>query len=108
MQALRALVWFKRDLRMHDHAPLVAAQRGGDAAGLFIIEPEWLQSPECDAQHVDFVLRCLDELRAALAARGMPLLVRKSSTQMSRPRSQKCRAMPGCSRSWAKLVPLAL
>ncbi len=72
----RALVWFKRDLRIHDHAPLVAAQARGDALSLFIIEPAWLQSPECDASHVDFALGCLAELRSALAARGLPLLVR--------------------------------
>jgi deoxyribodipyrimidine photo-lyase len=72
----RALVWFKRDLRIHDHAPLVAAQSHADALALFVIEPEWLQSPECDASHLDFALGCLAELRAALALRGMPLLVR--------------------------------
>lgn len=72
----RALVWFKRDLRVHDHAPLVAAQGFDDVLGLFIIEPERLRSPECDASHVDFALGCLTELRAALALRGMPLLVR--------------------------------
>jgi len=72
----RALVWFKRDLREHDHAALAAAQSHPDALGLFIIEPDWLQSPECDASHVDFALGCLRELRAALALRGMPLLVR--------------------------------
>jgi deoxyribodipyrimidine photo-lyase len=72
----RALVWFKRDLRIHDHAPLVAAQAQGEALALFIIEPAWLQSPECDASQVDFALTCLSELRAALAQRGLPLLVR--------------------------------
>lgn len=72
----RALVWFKRDLRVHDHAPLVAALSHTDALGLFVIEPEWLQSPECDSSHVDFALACLTELRSALAARGLPLLVR--------------------------------
>ncbi len=72
----RALVWFKRDLRVHDHAALAAAQNHHDALGLFIIEPEWLQSRECDSSHVDFALGCLSELRTALALRGMPLLVR--------------------------------
>jgi deoxyribodipyrimidine photo-lyase len=72
----RALVWFKRDLRVHDHAPLAAAQSHPDVLGLYIIEPDWLQSPECDASHIDFALGCLRELRAALALRGMPLLVR--------------------------------
>jgi deoxyribodipyrimidine photo-lyase len=77
--ANRALVWFKRDLRVHDHAPLVAARMHTDALALFVIEPEWLQSPECDSSHVDFALTCLAELRAALASRGLPLLVRVGS-----------------------------
>jgi len=75
----RALVWFKRDLRIHDHASLVAAQSFTDALAVFVIEPEWLTSPECDAIHVDFTLGCLAELRVALAARGLPLLVRVGS-----------------------------
>ncbi len=75
----RALVWFKRDLRVHDHTPLTTAQSFTDALGLFVIEPEWLQSPECDAIHVDFALGCLPGLRAALAERGLPLLVRVGS-----------------------------
>ena len=79
MQHTAALVWFKRDLRLHDHAPLVTAQAHTKALGLFVIEPEWLQSPECDSSHVDFALGCVAELRAALAQRGMPLLVRVGS-----------------------------
>lgn len=75
----RALVWFKRDLRVHDHGPLVAAGSYTDALGIFIIEPEWLGSPDCDASHVDFALACLAELRSALAERGLPLLVRVGS-----------------------------
>ncbi len=72
-------MWFKRDLRIRDHAPLVAAQQHQTSLALFIIEPEWLGSPECDASHVDFALQCLAQLRVALAARGMPLLVRVGS-----------------------------
>ena len=75
----RALVWFKRDLRAHDHAPLVAARSYANVLALFVIEPEWLSSPDCDASHVDFALACLAELRAALAERGLPLLVRVGS-----------------------------
>jgi deoxyribodipyrimidine photo-lyase len=75
----RAIVWFKRDLRVHDHAALCAAQSCTQVAALFVLEPEWLQSPECDASHVDFVLQCIAELRAALAQRGLPLVVRVGS-----------------------------
>jgi deoxyribodipyrimidine photo-lyase len=71
----RALVWFKRDLRVRDHAPLIQGQNMDSALGLFVIEPQWLSSPECDAQHVQFTLDCLQELRASLAQLGLPLWV---------------------------------
>ena len=74
-----ALVWFKRDLRVRDHAPLAAASRFERALGLVVIEPEWLDSPECDARHVAFLLDCVGELQRELAARGLPLLVRFGS-----------------------------
>ena len=78
MQTL--LVWLKRDLRVQDHQALVYAQQQGVAAvALFVIEDEWLKSPECDSRHVDFALHSLAELRAALAVRGLPLLVRSGS-----------------------------
>lgn len=71
----RSLVWFKRDLRAHDHAPLAAAADGA-AAAVWIIEPEWLQSPEFHARHHAFAWACIQTLREHLAARGLPLLVR--------------------------------
>lgn len=76
MPADLAVVWFKRDLRWRDHAPLAAAQGFDAAAGLYVIEPEWLGSPEFDSSHAAYALGCLAELRSALAARGLPLLVR--------------------------------
>jgi deoxyribodipyrimidine photo-lyase len=72
----RAVVWFKRDLREADHAPLAAAARCDAALAMFIIEPAWLASPECHPRHVAGLLKCLQPLREALAARGLPLLVR--------------------------------
>ena len=71
-----AVVWFKRDLRIADHAPLAEAAHCDAALGLFIIEPAWLSSPECHPRHVAWLLKCLAPLRDALAARGLPLLVR--------------------------------
>lgn len=74
-----ALVWFKRDLRLRDHQPLVHAAMFDACAGVYIIEPEWLACPEFDSQHLDFVLQSLLPLRTALAERGLPLLVRVGS-----------------------------
>ena len=72
----RVIVWFKRDLRVADHAPLAEAARCDAALALFIIEPAWLASPECHPRQVAWLLKCLVPLRDALAARGLPLLVR--------------------------------
>jgi deoxyribodipyrimidine photo-lyase len=81
MSVPSTLVWFKRDLRVHDHAPLVAAQSFAAALGLYVIEPEWLASPDCDAMHVDFALACVTELRQDLAKRGLPLVVRVGNAE---------------------------
>jgi deoxyribodipyrimidine photolyase len=72
----KALVWFKRDLRLHDHAPLCEAVLCDEALALYIIEPQCLSSEEFDSQHLDFVLRSLAPLQATLAQRGLALWVR--------------------------------
>ncbi|MCY7307836.1 MAG: deoxyribodipyrimidine photo-lyase [Rhodoferax sp.] len=74
-----ALVWFKRDLRLHDHAPLAAAQAFERTLAVYLIETEWLQSPECDPRHVAFALGCVAALQTDLAAIGLPLIVRVGS-----------------------------
>ncbi len=76
MTGAAALVWFKRDLRVRDHAPLAEATQFDRALGLVVIEPQWLESPECDPRHVGFLLDCVAELQRDLAARGLPLIVR--------------------------------
>ena len=76
MASQAALVWFKRDLRVRDHAPLAEAMHFDNAIGLVVIEPQWLESPDCDPRHVGFLLACVAELQRDLAARGLPLLVR--------------------------------
>lgn len=70
------VVWFKRDLRMHDHAPLSAAASRGPVIPLFIVEPAILGAADADAMHYRFLRECLIALREALAARGQPLIVR--------------------------------
>ena len=34
------IVWFKRDLRIHDHVPLAEAARTGPVLPLYIVEPD--------------------------------------------------------------------
>jgi deoxyribodipyrimidine photo-lyase len=70
------VVWFKRDLRIEDHRPLLEASRRGPVLPLYIVEPELLAAEDYDPSHWSFVRGSLIELRAALAALGQPLVVR--------------------------------
>lgn len=66
------LVWFKRDLRAQDHAPLVHASGTGEVLPLYIVEPSVWHQPDAAAQHWGFIQECLHELHAALRATGLP------------------------------------
>lgn len=70
------LVWFKRDLRVHDHAPLAQAATRGSVLPLFIVEPALLTAPDFAPAHWSFIAECLHALRAELARLGQPLIVR--------------------------------
>lgn len=70
------LVWYRRDLRAQDHAPLLRAARRGPVLPLFVAEPEPLRRPDLGARGWTFARDALRELRAALAALGQPLIVR--------------------------------
>ena len=71
------VVWFKRDLRVHDHHALAAACRDGNPVlCLWVYEPEWLAARETDSSHLGFANECLAELDAALRTRGNRLVSR--------------------------------
>ncbi|MCU0891790.1 MAG: deoxyribodipyrimidine photo-lyase [Sandarakinorhabdus sp.] len=71
------IVWFKRDLRVHDHAPLMAACASGRAVlPLHIVEPEQWRQPDCSARQFAFLAESLADLDRSLAARGGRLVVR--------------------------------
>jgi len=66
------LVWFKRDLRVQDHAPLAAAARAGAVLPVYIVEPSLWRQPDSAAQHWGFIRESLADLDAALRATGLP------------------------------------
>lgn len=70
------IVWFKRDLRVGDHAPLAAAAGLGPVLPLFVVEPEAWREPDASGRQLAFLRECLEELRATLARLGQPLVVR--------------------------------
>ena len=71
------VVWFKRDLRVSDHAALAAADFAGlPVLPLYIVEPDYWRQPDTSARHYKFIRECLINLRAELAVLGQPLIVR--------------------------------
>ncbi|MDC1382359.1 deoxyribodipyrimidine photo-lyase [Candidatus Puniceispirillum sp.] len=77
MQQKIIIVWFKRDLRVSDHAPLFNAVRDGAAVlPLFVVEPEYWQLPTSSRRQWCFVYDCLKELDASLTVLGQGLIIR--------------------------------
>jgi len=64
------VVWFKRDLRVSDHAPLAFAQKHGPVLALVIDEPSILFAQDQSQQHVQFREECLSELKVDLLKAG--------------------------------------
>lgn len=77
-----AIVWFKRDLRIHDHAPLSLAaslqNQGIKVLPLYVIEPDYWKLPDSSARHWRFIKQSLIELNQALSNLGQALLVEQS------------------------------
>ena len=67
------VVWFKRDLRVHDHAPLAEAARQGPVLCLYVVEPSLWAQPDAANQHYQFIGESLAELDRELRARGSRL-----------------------------------
>jgi deoxyribodipyrimidine photo-lyase len=70
------VVWFKRDLRVGDHAPLAAATKAGLMLPLYIIEPELWTLPDSSRRHWHFIHDSLVNLQQDLAARDAVLNIR--------------------------------
>ena len=69
------LVWFKKDLRVTDHLPLVEASACGPIVGVYLVEPSLQNAPDFDALHWTFIRACLASLEKNLTRCGIPLLV---------------------------------
>jgi deoxyribodipyrimidine photo-lyase len=84
---VHALVWFRRDLRVDDHAALSDALRVADIVHCaFLFDTEILESlPPGDAR-VTFIWESVRELKVALRARGGALHVLRGRADVEIPR----------------------
>ncbi len=73
-----SIVWFKRDLRVSDHAPLWHAVNAGHSViPLYIDEPDYWALPDMSYRHWHFVHECLVDLNQDLTRLGAPLIIRQ-------------------------------
>lgn len=72
-----SLVWFRRDLRVHDHAALCEALRSSERVFcIFVFDTDILERlPSRADRRVDFITRSVAELRTALRAAGGDLWI---------------------------------
>ncbi|OKL45568.1 FAD-binding domain-containing protein [Pseudovibrio exalbescens] len=73
------IVWFKKDLRITDHRPLIEAMQHGTVLPLYVAEPELWQQPDASERQWCFVKECLKELDGDLRKLGQGLILRIGS-----------------------------
>ena len=72
-----SILWFKRDFRVVDHAPLQAALASGyPILPLYIMEPNYWAQDSSSSRHWQFIRDCLIELDDTLTTLGQPLICR--------------------------------
>jgi deoxyribodipyrimidine photo-lyase len=69
------IVWFKRDLRVRDHAALSAAARRGPVLGLVVFEPSLWALRDSSGRHAGFYQESLDDLRISAGKLNLKLVI---------------------------------
>ena len=70
------VVWFKRDLRLNDHAPLAAAiARHEPLLLIYIVEPSLIKNPHYRGRHWHFIAQSLKAMNTELASRGVEIQI---------------------------------
>lgn len=76
----RVLCWFRRDLRLSDHAALYHALKSADEViPVFVFDRDILDALPGDDRRLPFILACLHELQQALRAHGGELVTAHAS-----------------------------
>ncbi|ROM65535.1 deoxyribodipyrimidine photolyase [Pseudomonas brassicacearum] len=73
------LIWLRSDLRLHDNTALAAAAARGPCVAVYLPSPEQWRAHDDAPCKIDFWLRNLASLGAALDELNIPLLIRHAS-----------------------------
>ncbi|MEB3212874.1 MAG: DASH family cryptochrome [Leptolyngbyaceae bacterium] len=83
----RILIWFRTDLRVHDHEPLTHALRSGaHIIPLYCLDPRHFGEtsfgfPKTGAYRANFLLEALADLRSSLRSLGSDLVIRQGKPE---------------------------
>ncbi|MDE8344311.1 MAG: FAD-binding domain-containing protein [Acidocella sp.] len=69
------IVWFKRDFRLVDHAPLAEAACLGPVLPLVVVEPDYWREPDTSYRQYQFLKGCVDDLAVKIRGCGGVLYV---------------------------------
>jgi deoxyribodipyrimidine photo-lyase len=77
-----ALVWLRRDLRLHDHPVLASALGSHDpVAAVFCLDRSLIRGRHESGARTQFLLECLADLDTLLRERGSRLIVRQGAAE---------------------------
>jgi deoxyribodipyrimidine photo-lyase len=76
MKSIVNIVWFKRDLRINDHAPLFEAVKSGNTLALYIVEPAYWALPDSSRRQWQFIHDSLLQLDRDLKSLQSKLIIR--------------------------------
>ncbi|MEL6776463.1 MAG: DASH family cryptochrome [Cyanobacteria bacterium J06597_16] len=84
---MRILLWFRNDLRLHDHEPLHRAlEDNAEIISLYCFDPRHFSEtsfgfPKTGAYRAQFLIETVADLRKALQARGSDLVIRQGKPE---------------------------
>ena len=86
-RSVTAIVWFRRDLRLHEHAALCGPRWTPTIAWcrVFCLDDRLLHGRHASGPRTQFLLECLRDLDAALRERGGGLVVRHGPPERELP-----------------------
>ena len=84
---MRAIHWFRADLRLRDNPALAAAARQAErVVPVFVLDPRLLEGASAGSARTAFLLDCLERLGEELEASGCPLVVRRGAPEVEIPK----------------------
>ncbi|MEO0348923.1 MAG: DASH family cryptochrome [Cyanobacteria bacterium P01_A01_bin.15] len=88
---MRILLWFRNDLRLHDHEPLHRAlEQSAEIIPVYCFDPRQFGQtsfgfPKTGSYRAQFLLESVADLRASLQAKGSDLIVRQGQPEIELP-----------------------